>query len=75
MSQKLNISEFMQSSAGRALKALCGILIVFWGFSLISVPLAIIVMLLGGTIFLAGVLNFSIVERVIELPLLKRFFR
>lgn len=68
MQQKMKLVRFLASSIGRVLKAIIGVALVLWGFSLISDIYSIIVMAIGGTVFLAGVLNFFILSPLLRIP-------
>jgi hypothetical protein len=63
------LAQFLASGAGRTIRAVAGLALIWWGFSHRGGALGMIVMLVGLIPLAAGVFDFCLLSRVLGGPL------
>jgi len=62
------IAQFLASGAGRTVRAVAGLALIWWGFSHRSGPVGVLVMLIGVIPLAAGVFDFCVLSRLLGGP-------
>ena len=63
------LAQFLASGAGRALRSVAGLALIWWGFSHRADAIGTLVMFLGVVPLAAGVFDFCLLSRVLGGPL------
>ena len=62
-------AQFLTSGAGRTLRGVAGLALIWWGFSRRESAIGILVMLIGVVPLAAGVFDFCLLSRLLGGPL------
>ena len=62
------LAQFLASGAGRTLRAVAGLALIWWGFSHRADATGIVVMLVGVVPLAAGIFDFCVLSRILGAP-------
>jgi hypothetical protein len=63
-----SLAQFLASGAGRTVRAVAGLALIWWGFSHRAGVIGVVVMLIGLVPLAAGIFDFCVLSRVLGGP-------